>query len=200
MSPFPRRGFSRGQEEARLFTWQVCRILVGILLAETLFGSSVLASNSVSAKEVAELTNQNRISASVKSLKTNPLLEKAANLKARDMARIGYFSHVSPQGQNPWYWLDQAGYSFSYAGENLAVNFFDSKSAVNAWLASPGHRQNILSGKFTETGIGQSVGQYQGRETIYLVQFFAKPATSVENNANLVKSKNVRKTKTIKTN
>ncbi|MBI4101680.1 MAG: hypothetical protein HY443_01810, partial [Candidatus Nealsonbacteria bacterium] len=112
-----------------------------------------------------------------------------------------YFSHVSPQGQNPWYWLDQVGYSFSYAGENLAVSFFESKDAVNAWMASPGHRKNILNGKFTEIGVGWALGKYQGRETIYLVQFFAKPFnSSVEkSNVNSVKSQNVRKIKTTKT-
>ncbi len=59
-------------------------------------------------------------------LAVNPVLERAAQAKADDMAAKSYFSHNSPDGVTPWFWLNQAGYVFTYAGENLAANFSDS--------------------------------------------------------------------------
>ncbi len=90
------------------------------------------------------LTNEERVQDKLGSLKVSILLSSAAGEKARDMAARGYFSHVSPEGNPPWYWLDKVGYDYTYAGENLAVNFTDSDQLVKGWLASPAHRDNIL--------------------------------------------------------
>ncbi len=120
-------------------------------------------------------TNINRVRQNLESLETNPLLEFAAEEKAKDMALKGYFSHVGPEGKTPWQWLGEAGYEYSYAGENLAVNFIDSQDVVNAWMNSEGHRANILNGKYTEIGIGTATGTYKGRETVFIAQYFGKP-------------------------
>jgi hypothetical protein len=68
------------------------------------------------------------------------------------------------------------GYKYSAAGENLAINFVESKDINDAWMRSPGHRANILNNKFTEVGIAAAQGIYRGRQTIFVVQFFGKPA------------------------
>lgn len=120
-------------------------------------------------------TNANRIHASLPSLTTNSLLEKAAQLKAQDMASKGYFAHTSPEGITPWHWLQEVNYEFAAAGENLAVNFFDSKDVARAWMNSPTHRANILNEKFTEIGIAIAQGTYKGKEAIFVVQFFGRP-------------------------
>ncbi len=73
------------------------------------------------------ITNDERTLNNVPPLSTNKLLEKAAQLKAEDMANRGYFAHNSPDGKTPWYWLEQVGYKYTHAGENLAVNFFESE-------------------------------------------------------------------------
>ncbi|MEK7583160.1 MAG: CAP domain-containing protein [Patescibacteria group bacterium] len=106
---------------------------------------------------------------------TNPLLTKAAQLKANDMATKSYFAHTSPAGVTPWYWLDQVGYRYSSAGENLAVDFIDSSDVHQAWMNSPGHRANILNAGYTEIGIATATGIYKGHETVFAVQFFGKP-------------------------
>ena len=62
-------------------------------------------------------------------------------MKAQDMATLGYFAHVSPDGKTPWYWIEKVGYDYQYAGENLAINFSDSKDVTNAWMASPLHKE-----------------------------------------------------------
>ena len=105
----------------------------------------------------------------------NALLDKAAQLKAEDMAVKGYFAHTSPEGKTPWYWFDQVGYRYTYAGENLAVNFFETEDVANAWMNSPTHRANIVKKDYTEIGIGVALGIYQGRSTVFVAQLFAKP-------------------------
>ncbi|MCC6290509.1 hypothetical protein IT398_00305 [Candidatus Nomurabacteria bacterium] len=122
------------------------------------------------------LTNETRQATSLPDLETNSLLTRAAQLKAEDMATRGYFSHQSPEGEEPWTWLDKVGYKFSYAGENLAVNFFDSRDVAEAWRRSPTHEANLIRPVFSEIGIGVAAGNYQGRNTLFVVQFFGKPA------------------------
>jgi len=122
------------------------------------------------------LANVDRQGINLSELKNNDLLARAAQLKAEDMAAKSYFAHTSPEGLTPWHWLEQVGYSYSYAGENLAINFMDSKDIENAWMNSPAHRANILNGSFSEVGIGTAKGIYQNKETIFVVQLLAKPA------------------------
>ncbi len=128
----------------------------------------------LSSAMVAE-TNVDRLGENLAELTVNPLLEEAARQKARDMAEKGYFSHVGPEGEQPWKWLKGVGYYYLSAGENLAINFTDSKDVTDAWMNSPAHRANMLSGNFTEIGIGTAEGVYKGKETTFVVQFFGKP-------------------------
>lgn len=127
---------------------------------------------------VIELTNQNRTNLGESALTTSSLLEYAAHLKAQDMVQKGYFAHQSPDGKSPWYWLSQAGYKYEYAGENLAIHFFDSQYLMQAWLDSSSHKANILNSHYTETGVAVQQGTYEGKETVFIVQFFGKPASS----------------------
>ncbi len=129
---------------------------------------------------LTSLTNQDRALNGVNPLKENDLLDKAATMKARDMATRGYFSHTTPDGKTPWYWLEQAGYKYSYAGENLAVNFFESKDVAEAWMNSPTHRANIVKKEFTEVGIGVASGMYEGKNTVFVVQFFGTPVAPIQ--------------------
>ena len=59
---------------------------------------------------LTELTNEERTNASLNALKENDLLDKAATMKATDMATKGYFAHVSPEGKKPWNWLQAVEY------------------------------------------------------------------------------------------
>ena len=125
---------------------------------------------------LVDLTNNNRAANDFPFLKINPLLQKAAQLKAEDMAQKGYFAHNSPEGLTPWFWFQKANYNYNYAGENLAINFFDSEDVVAAWMQSSLHRANILNDRFTELGIGTARGLYNGREAVFVVQMFGRPA------------------------
>jgi len=132
-------------------------------------------SGSVINSVVVDMTNQERSSLGLGELKVDEALRKAAQAKADDMASKGYFAHQSPDGKNPWYWIDQTGYTYKAAGENLAVNFDYSKDIVNAWMNSPTHRANIVKAKYQEIGIGIAEGFYQGRPTVFVVQMFGTP-------------------------
>ncbi len=124
---------------------------------------------------VIDLTNVQRQENNLSTLTRNPVLDAAANLKAQDMARNSYFAHNSPTGVSPWHWFEQAGYSYVYAGENLAVYFTDSSAVVDAWMKSPTHRANIVGPHYTEIGVGTAKGTYNGFDTVFVVQLFGAP-------------------------
>lgn len=144
-------------------------VQVFIVFDKTNFLASVLPG------VLTSITNEERQQNDAPPLKENALLKEAAQLKANDMATNGYFAHTSPDGKTPWYWFDQVGYKYSYAGENLAVNFFESSDVAQAWMNSPSHRENIVKKAYTEIGIGVANGVYQGRQTVFVAQLFGTP-------------------------
>lgn len=125
---------------------------------------------------LVELTNADRTSQGLATLTVSPVLTAVAEAKAADMAEKGYFAHTSPEGKTPWYWFKEKGYTFTYAGENLAIDFHESPDVQRAWMQSPTHRANIVGTQFTEIGIATREGLYQGRPTTYVVQVFGTPA------------------------
>ncbi|MDO8561849.1 MAG: CAP domain-containing protein [bacterium] len=141
-----------------------------LLIQKTGFTAAVLPA------ALTDLTNHDRIASGNSILTQDPLLAQAAQKKADDMAAKSYFAHVSPDGKTPWYWLDSVGYTYSYAGENLAVNFTDSMDVETAWMNSPEHHANIVKPEYTRVGIGTSQGTYKGEATTFVVQLFATPA------------------------
>ena len=130
----------------------------------------------VFATVLVEQTNQSRMTENLSSLSVNTTLERAAQLKANDMASKSYFAHNSPDGKTPWYWFEAVGYDYAAAGENLAVNFSDSKDISEAWMHSPTHRANIMNGNYTEIGIATARGEYKGKDAIFVVQELGRPS------------------------
>lgn len=132
---------------------------------------------------IVDLTNKERGTESLGTLRRNATLDRAAQMKAEDMAKNEYFAHYSPTGVSPWYWFDEVSYTFVHAGENLAVHFTDSDVVVKAWMDSPSHRANIMNNSFTEIGIGTAKGTYKGTPTIFVVQLFGTPAVAAPKTA-----------------
>jgi hypothetical protein len=126
--------------------------------------------------DIIALTNERRSAAQLQTLAPSSALSKAALRKAEDMARKGYFSHRGPDGKEPWGWIVEAGYRYTRAGENLAVRFTESGQVVEAWMASPSHRANILKPNYSEIGVGMAEGMFQGQPATYVVQYFGTPA------------------------
>lgn len=130
----------------------------------------------VIASSLASLANGDRAANAEGALVVSPTLTAVAQAKANDMAAKGYFAHTSPEGHDPWYWFAQEGYNYSYAGENLAIDFTDSVTVEDAWMASPEHRANLLNGRYTEVGIATAQGMYDGHETTFVAEEFGAPA------------------------
>jgi hypothetical protein len=128
---------------------------------------------------VVTMTNDERDDLDLPPLTRNAVLDAAAQLKADDMAKNGYFAHYSPAGVSPWHWFYEANYQFAHAGENLAVHFSDSGEVVEAWMDSPTHRANIVNQNYQEIGVGTAKGTYEGYDTVFVVQLFGTPIADV---------------------
>jgi len=129
----------------------------------------------VRASNVFSLSNEERSDQGVPQLSLNPLLMRAAQLKAEDMAKESYYAHVSPDGETPMHWLDQVGYKYQYVGENLTANILEDEAVVSAWMGSPGHRRNLLDPKFEHMGVGVAEGTYKGKPALFVAQILATP-------------------------
>ena len=126
----------------------------------------------ISVEEVVRLTNEKRAANGLAPLTMNQQLVSGATAKGADMLARDYWAHVAPDGTQPWKFFSDAGYKYRYAGENLARDFSNANSAVEAWMASPSHRENLLSSKYSEIGIAVVEGDLAGADTTIIVQFF----------------------------
>lgn len=107
------------------------------------------------------LVNQERSSRGLKPLKANRRLAAAARRHSQDMGLKGYFSHDSLNGASFVDRIRRAGYRAVSLGENIAWGSGDlgsPREIVAGWMASPGHRANILNRKFREAGMGVAFG------------------------------------------
>ncbi|HRR39268.1 MAG TPA: CAP domain-containing protein [Candidatus Paceibacterota bacterium] len=121
-------------------------------------------------------TNVYRINNNVQELTENEILNQAAQQKIKDMFEKQYFEHISPEGIGAADIVEGLSYKYLMVGENLALgNFKDEKDLVDAWMASQGHRENILNSKFKEIGIAADRGIFNGERTFLAVQIFATP-------------------------
>lgn len=126
----------------------------------------------ISAGQLVSLINQKRAEEGLPLLNLDPELSQAAVGKAQDMFVKDYWAHNSPDGLTPWIFIRNAGYNYLYAGENLAKNFANSEGVVNAWMASPSHRANILKSEYQDVGFAVVNGRLGGEETTLVVQLF----------------------------
>lgn len=146
------------------------------------FKPGVLGINSnVDQKQLIDLTNKEREKKGLNKLKENEKLDQAAYKKGLNMFEENYWAHYSPSGKDPWGFFSAEGYKFAYAGENLARNFHTSDEVVQAWLASPTHRDNLLNSHYQEIGIAVLEGELKGQRTILIVQEFGTPAEYIAN-------------------
>ncbi|MFA6096619.1 MAG: CAP domain-containing protein [Candidatus Paceibacterota bacterium] len=113
------------------------------------------------------------------ALKENAKLDAIAQLRLDDMFKEQYFEHISPSGIGVSDVAKEYGYEYITIGENIALGNFDGdKALVDAWMNSPGHRANILNGRYAEIGIAVQKGQYEKNETWMAIQVFALPLSA----------------------
>lgn len=174
-------------KKAHLISWKafVIYILFFVLLQasfktlENVKPGVLGISSSVDQKQLIQLTNTERAKYSLPALRENSALDVAALAKAQNMFAEDYWAHYSPSGKDPWSFITGAGYKFSYAGENLARNFYNSSDVVNAWMASSSHKENIVNPRYKDIGMAVAKGVLKGQQTILVVQEFGTPIETV---------------------
>jgi uncharacterized protein YkwD len=107
----------------------------------------------VNEERMLVLVNKERISRGFEPLVMNRKATEVARSHSRDMFARGYFSHITPEGVNPFQRMESGEVKFGAAGENLALAP-TLNLAHNGLMNSPGHRANILSPNYRAVGIG----------------------------------------------
>lgn len=121
--------------------------------------------------QVVALTNRARAKAGLKMLRPDPKLMAAAKEHADDMAEHDFFDHVSRDGST---FVDRArrlGYK-DVSGENIAWGQSSPSEVVKTWLASPGHRKNIL--ERSARAVGVAVARRRSDGALMWVQEFGR--------------------------
>lgn len=145
---------------------------LGVLLVAAVAGRVYLTASrpptdeqvaGVSAEEarILELVNRERGKVGLAALKLSGRLAVAARGHSYDMALRHYFSHNSADGVSPEQRIRGSGIDYAEIGENIYVDDFPDRErlaerAVEGWLGSPGHRKNMLSPAFNQTGVGMA--------------------------------------------
>ncbi len=137
--------------------------------------------------ELLRLHNEERTEHGAPALCAHPQLEAAAQAHAEDMLERGFYEHVTPEGVDPGQRISRAGYPWATYGENNNRVWGDFAGepgrkelgkAVESWMNSPGHRENLLNPAFREIGFGLSTGRYapeRGTTTMYVADFGTRP-------------------------
>src|SRR3989344_4156925 len=127
---------------------------------------------------IIEETNLRRPQKGLPPLSISLKLSNSAENKVNDMFVKQYFEHQSPTGEGPSDLANAVGYDYLLVGENLALgNYESNKILVDAWMNSPGHRENILDPKYKEIGVAIRFGTYDGSQVWMAVQEFGRPAS-----------------------
>ncbi len=121
--------------------------------------------------EILALTNNARDAAGQAPLVLDPDLNIVAQAHARDMAERDFFDHINPDGLSPFDRLAAAGIEYHSAGENIAW-YPSAASAVQGWINSAGHYENMVRSSFGKIGIGVYRQNPDEAGNFYYVQLF----------------------------
>mgnify|MGYP002338717261 CR=1 FL=1 len=131
-------------------------------------------------QQLHEEVSNRRTERGLPSLEQSALLHNVALYHSQDMANNSYFAHTGPNGET----LKQRYSSFDVScegGENIwlstdvaAANDESemAKTIVDAWMNSPGHRENLLNPRWRTEGFGIATGVIEGEESILVTQNF----------------------------
>lgn len=124
-------------------------------------------------EQIRQRINEIRQQEGLTELQPNPKLAEVARRYSQQMAEQDFFSHTSPAGDTPAQRVETAGITYMVVGENLFTSTNIPQpvnAAVEGWMDSPGHRENILRPQYRETGIGV----WRDGETYYVTQLFLR--------------------------
>ena len=136
------------------------RLLRALCLVVSLLATLPAAAHGepLDARHILALTNESRRRAGLPPVAMDERLVAAARAKLFDMLKQDYFAHRTPDGRQPWAFMQAAGYRFQMAAENLAKGYDNEPEVQRAWMKSRGHRANILNPHFTEIGVADASG------------------------------------------
>lgn len=157
----------------------VAVLLVFVSKKTSLFSQVLGVATDITVEKLLTTSNAIRSQNNLPPLVNNTQLTDAAQKKAAHMFQNDYWAHFAPDGTSPWDFIKQSGYSYEYAGENLAKNFLFSQNVVDAWMNSPTHRANLLNREYAEVGFAVVNGVLGGEETTLVVQMFGSPINKV---------------------
>jgi len=123
--------------------------------------------------QIVTLINQVRMDNGAQNLTFSETLSQVATLRACDMFNRNYFSHYTPDGKIIFInFLKANGIGYRDSGENLAkgkpASRITPEKVVNAWLASDGHKYNLIRKVYRKIGVGIEV---RGEEKIVVLIF-----------------------------
>jgi uncharacterized protein YkwD len=107
-------------------------------------------------------------------LRLSGILSDVASEHAVDMAEHNYFDHIDLRGASPADRIHAVGYRERLVGENIAYGVDSVREAVQGWLHSPEHCENMMDPRFSEMGIGYAAGT-TSRRGLYWVQLLTEP-------------------------
>jgi uncharacterized protein YkwD len=120
--------------------------------------------SSAAESQLVALTNQARTSRGLPALKVDSALTSIARWRSKDMIVRDYFSHdiPSPPGGRVFNEMDRRGYCYVLAGENIGWNNYPDDVATQQiqqmFMASSGHKANILGTRWDHIGVGAYKG------------------------------------------
>lgn len=162
----------RNKYQAYLLKIESIAVITLVVFLLNLFISN-LPQSLVQAKmditSIVYMHNRERAKRALSHLTLNSKLIDSATEKAGIMLENDCWDHYCPSGVSPWETFKKVGYKYSFAGENLAEGFEDYSTMMQAWMNSPSHRENVLKPEFTEVGIGQIEGVFQGNKNNLIV-------------------------------
>lgn len=163
------------RKEYKILALVALLLLFGKVFSRMDISLHELFASVLSPKNIVTLTNESRKSYDLSPLQVSEKLTLAAQKKAEDMFQNQYFSHFGLDQKSPWEWIKETGYSYLYAGENLAIHFVTSEEVLDGWMTSREHRENILNQRYTEIGIAVKRGKFWGYDSALVVQMFGRP-------------------------
>jgi uncharacterized protein YkwD len=109
-------------------------------------------------EELQRLINEARRAADLNQVGLDGTLRNIALSRSQDMAKRGYFSHVTPEGTDFLAILRNAGVPYKLAGEIISNNNYGdgeaSQQAFNSFMNSPRHKAILLDSRYTLAGVG----------------------------------------------
>lgn len=148
--------------------------LIGLLALPLNTAAAAPEDESSYVARVLDLTNAERQKAGLPALALSDSLANSARAYSRVLAASGCFAHTCGPVPDLVDRDAAAGYAgWSAVGENIAAGYPSPEAVVAGWMASPGHRANILSPEYTEIGIGVADGAAP-YETYWAQEFGAR--------------------------